>query len=93
MTPQIEARIFEYAVLSEKPQMASGLLQKQTKTSSESISPIDPRFLLKFYEQSLKQDNIDGVAHLVNYSNRFDIDLSSYPINKFRSALDYYLNK
>jgi len=33
------------------------------------------------------------VAHIVNYGERYGIDMSSYPINNFRSALDYYLNK
>lgn len=91
-TPQIEARMFEYAVLANRPQYANDLLFKLTKDHTESLSPIDPRYLNKFFTQCLKRDNIDGVAHLVNYSERYGVDLSNYPINNFRSALDYYLN-
>ena len=29
----------------------------------------------------------------MNYSDRYDVNLGDYPLNKFRSALDYYLNK
>lgn len=54
---------------------------------------MDPRYLQKFFEQSLKRDNLDGVAHLVNYSERYGVDLSGFPVNNFRSAIDYYLNK
>ena len=91
-TTQIEARMFEYAVLANRPQYANDLLFKLTKDRTESLSPIDPRYLNKFFTQCLKADNIDGVAHLVNYSERYGVDLSNYPINNFRSALDYYLN-
>jgi hypothetical protein len=69
------------------------LLVDLTKDRSEALSPIDPRFLRIFFDQSLKRDNLDGVAHLVNYSERYGTDMSNYPINNFRSALDYYLNK
>ena len=54
---------------------------------------MDPRYLHKFFEQSLKHDNLDGVAHLVNYSERYGVDLSGFPVNNFRSAIDFYLNK
>ena len=84
--------MFEYSVLANRLQYANDLLFKLTKDRTESLSPIDPRYLHKFFTQSLKKDNIDGVAHLVNYSERYGVDLSNYPINNFRSALDFYLN-
>ena len=46
----------------------------------------------KFYLESLKRDNIDGIGHLVNYSERYGVNLSSFPINNFRSSLNHYLN-
>ena len=36
---------------------------------------------------------MDGIAHLVNYCNRYGVDTSSYPVEKFRGALDHYLNR
>ena len=92
-TVQIEARSFEYAVLGKDRKSANGLLSNLTKDRTESISPIDTRYLLKFFTQCLKTDNLDGIAHLVNYCNRYSVDTSSYPIEKFRGALDHYLNR
>jgi len=93
ITPQILARYFEYSVLSDRLEIANDMLVKLTQDYSESLSLVDPRFLLKFFEQSLKRDNIDGVAYLVNYNVRYGIDTSNYPINNFRAALDHYLNR
>ena len=52
-TPQIDARLFEYSVLAGQSQLANSTLVKLTKDRSESLSPVDPRFLGKFFEQSL----------------------------------------
>ena len=91
MCPSIT--LLEYSVLGGRTQLANSTLVKLTKDRSESLSPVDPRFLSKFFEQSLQKDNLDGVAHLVNYSERYGTDTSSLPINNFRAALDFYLNK
>ena len=45
-----------------------------------------------YYLDSFKRDNIDATAHLVNYSDRYGVNLSNFPINNFRSALNHYLN-
>lgn len=76
MTTHLDARFFEYAVLADKSQVANSTLMKLTKDLNASLSPVDPRFLKTFFEQSVKNDNIDGVAHLVNYSGRYGVDLS-----------------
>ena len=47
----------------------------------------------KYFEDCIKRDNIDGTAHLVNYSERYGVSLGTFPINKFRAALDHYLNE
>lgn len=93
MTPQIDARVFEYSVLAQQHQVANRTLVKLTKDYTHSLSPIDPRYLQSFFEQSLKKDNLDGVAHLVNYCAHYQVDTSAWPIGNFRGALDYYLNK
>ena len=93
MTANLEARSLEYAILAGKSQVANDLLVKLTNNRESNLSSVDPRFLTSFFEQSLKQDNIDGIAHLVNFAERFGVDLGQYPINKFRGALDYYLNR
>lgn len=91
-TVQLDARSFEYTVLANKLQVANNLIQKLQRDGSEQLSPIDPRYLHKYFVQSLKADNIDGVAHLVNYSHRYGVNLGNLPINNFRAALDNYLN-
>ena len=93
LTPQLRARIFEYSLLSKQFTVANDNLAKLTRDYTEALSPIDTRYLEAFFRDSLASDNIDGVAHLVNYANRYDVDVSSYPIQRFRAGLDYYLNK
>jgi hypothetical protein len=80
-------------VLNGKPNIANDLLEKLTRDRRETLSPIDPRYLKQFYTQCFKRDNIDGIAYLVNYSARYGTDTSDYPINNFRGALDYHLNR
>lgn len=72
---------------------ASKIIAKLTSDRSELLSPIDPRYLQKFFTECVKKDYIDGVAHLVNYCDRYSVDTSNYPVNSFRSALDHYLNR
>ena len=89
----IEARCFEYAVLGNDMRAASDLLTKLTKDRTEMLSPIDTRYLQKFLQRCLKQDQLDGVAHLVNYCARYGVDTRDFPANSFRPALDHYLNR
>ena len=49
-TPHIRARLFEYALLSGKTQLANDLIQKLTVDMKENLSPVDPRYLRKFFE-------------------------------------------
>ena len=85
--------MFEYALLAGKTSLANEILAKLATDRSGHLSPVDPRYLVQFFELSLKNDNLDGVAHLVNYSDRYGVNLGDYPIGNFRSALNYYLNK
>ena len=48
--------------------------------------------LEKFFVQSLKRDNFDGLGHLANYIERNQIDIARWEIGRFRPALDFYLN-
>ena len=45
-----------------------------------------------FFEQSLSRDNFNGLAHLATFTEKFEIDISNWPVSKFRPALDFYLN-
>lgn len=53
-TVQIEARCFEYAVLGNDMRAANDLITKLTNDRSETLSPIDPRYLRKFFLQCLR---------------------------------------
>lgn len=45
-----------------------------------------------FFEQSLRRDNFDGLAHLASYAERNHVSTKDWDISRFRSALDFYLN-
>lgn len=65
---------------------------EENKSYSSGISLIDSSLLKKFYEISLSRDNFEGLAHLITYLERKNIDISGWKITKFRSAVDFYLN-
>ena len=79
-TPTIKARLFEYCVLSDNLSLANDQLSKLARDYTLALSPIDSRYLTEFFSRSVSDDNIDGVAHLVNYASRYDIDLGDFPI-------------
>jgi hypothetical protein len=54
---------------------------------------VNTHYLDSFLKKSLKQDNIDGVAYLVNYCKSLEISTADLSVNSFRPALDYYMNK
>lgn len=53
---------------------------------------IQTHILQSFFEQSLKRDNFAGLAQLANFVEKYDVDISSFDMSKFRPALDFYLN-
>lgn len=85
------SRLFEYAVLSNNLKLANSVIRDLSKEVSGSC-PIDPQFLQRFYENSLKKDNFDGVAYLTNYCENHSVDVTQWNLSSFHSALDYYLN-
>ena len=93
LTPQIKARFFEYSLLSSHLSKCNEMLAKLAKDFTEEFSPIDSRYLESFFNDSLANDNFDGIAYLVNYCDRYNVDISRFPIHRFHSAIDYYLNK
>lgn len=48
--------------------------------------------LEKFFNESLKLDNFEGLALLSSYVQKHNIPIDSWNLSKFRSALDFYLN-
>lgn len=54
--------------------------------------PLSNSSLEKFFGQCLKHDNFDGLAYLASYVETHDVDISKWKMNKFRSALNFYLN-
>lgn len=47
----------------------------------------------QFYTQSLKSDNFAGLAHLLTYVEKYGVDISSWNLGSFKSALDFHLNQ
>jgi len=92
VTPHIRAHMFEYLAVRNDFAHANSQLLKLTSDMTENVSPVDPHYLSYFLRTSLKHDNIDGVAYLTNYIQRYKVDTSKMPIQKFHSMLDYYLN-
>ena len=46
----------------------------------------------QYFELSIKQDNFDGIAYLVNYTNHHGVGIGSWNLSAFRKAMDYYIN-
>ena len=50
-TPALDARLFEYSVLlGDKSKVSNDLLARLTDDRTESLSPIDSRYLSRFFE-------------------------------------------
>ena len=57
-----------------------------------SHTPVKVEHLAQFFELCLKKDNFDGLAHLATYVERYQVNISGWEIDRFRSAIDFYLN-
>jgi len=90
ITQNIRARLFEYAVLSDN--LGNQATLALLKMRGRGETPIDRRYLERFYKHCIAADNFEGIAHIVNYCQANDLDIGSWDIGRFRSALDYYLN-
>jgi len=40
----------------------------------------------------LKQDNINGVALIVNYAKTYDLNIDDWDLSASRAGLEFYLN-
>jgi hypothetical protein len=87
------AILFEKSVIVNENEEGNKYLSSlRTRMSGSPHSPIDPNTLRRFFEQSLQSDNFNGLALLANYVDQYQVDIADWNLNKFRSALDYYLN-
>lgn len=68
------------------------LYEMLTSTQKSPYSLLDSSDLAPFFTKSLKSDNFDGLAHLINYVEQNDISIHEWDITRFRSALNFYLN-
>lgn len=46
-----------------------------------------------YFRRCVSNDKLEGVGHLVNYCEHYDVNVSKWQLEKFRSALNYYLNE
>lgn len=91
-TPLIRARMFEYLAVRNDVEQANTQLDRLTHDMTELESPVDPHYLRYHLNNCLKLDQIDGIAYLTNYFERYNVDVSDMPLHRFHSMLDYYLN-
>lgn len=84
--------MFEYLVVRNDFELANTQLKQLTSDLTQSNSPIDSRYLSLYLKNCLQNDKIDGVAYLVNYCRRYNVDCSTMPLEKFHNMLDFYLN-
>lgn len=68
------------------------MLKKVLQAGSAVPSMIAVSRLEEFFNESLSRDNFDGLAHLVSYLETNNIDISGWNLQRFRSALNFYLN-
>lgn len=71
---------------------ATRSLRRLQLTNYEGFQPVPVSNLEKFFEQSLKRDNFDGLAFLIAYLETHNIDIGSWKVDRFRSAVNFYLN-
>ena len=58
--------MFEYALINKQFDVANSMISKLNH-DGVGPNPILPKYLEYFYEECLKKDNFDGIAHLTNY--------------------------
>jgi hypothetical protein len=58
----------------------------------KGVAALDQSDLQAFFDKSVRNDNFDGLGHLINYVEANSISTAGWDINKFRPALEFYLN-
>ena len=92
---QTHALLFEKNVAADDLSQANSNLRSLLASSGDFLSAsslIPNDSLNSFFCRSISQDNFDGLASLVNYVERGQIDISDWEMGRFRSGLDFYLN-
>lgn len=95
VTPDLQTRamLFSKSVLDQELDQATISLKKLVDSKMMySHTQVKVEDLNSFFEQCLKKDNFDGLAHLASYVERYQIDISKWEMSRFRSAIDFYLN-
>lgn len=80
------------AILGELDQANEHLLKMLTSNNRSPFALLEASDLNIFYTKSLKNDNFDGLGHLINYIEQNDIQINEWDITRFRSAVNFYLN-
>jgi hypothetical protein len=74
----------DQATVNLKKLVDSKMMYSHTQVKVDDLS--------SFFEQCLKKDNFDGLAHLASYVERYQVNISAWEMSRFRSAIDFYLN-
>jgi len=82
--------MFAIAMSQGNIENASVMLKKVQQNGTQAI--IASSRLEDFFEQCLKIDNFDGLAYLADYVEGNNVDTTAWDLNRFRSALNFYLN-
>lgn len=80
------------SILGDLEHANEHLYKMLTATQKSPYSLLDASDLTAFYSKSLKTDNFDGLAHLINYVEQNNISIHEWDITRFRSAVNFYLN-
>lgn len=56
-------------------------------------SPIAKTRLEAFFNESVARDNFDGLAYLASYLETHNVNIENWNLQRFRSALSFYLNQ
>ena len=95
VTPDLQTRamLFQKSVLDQDLDQATVSLKKLVDSKMiYSHTQVKVEDLSSFFKQCLKKDNFDGLAHLASYVERYQVNISTWEISRFRSAIDFYLN-
>lgn len=83
---------FSIAVNLENLEDSTQALKMAQQTGYAGYQPLANKTLESFFSQSVKLDNFDGLAYLASYCETHNIDVSGWNMDRFRSAVDFYLN-
>lgn len=89
---ETNALLFQLALSNNSIEESNVFLKKIVQNGPTGATLIPVQKLEEFFEESLSRDNFDGLAYQITYLEMNNIDISGWTMQRFRSAVNFYLN-